>query len=267
MFVETHDPRYEEGRENVNYPDFSRCTYFSTTTGRETHMNILLPDHYDQERKYPVLYLLHGFFDNEEWMARREVSLSRILTNLQLDGHAKEMIVVLPYIYCSTDQDICTGMDLKSCLAYDNFINELVNDLMPYVESHFPVATGRQNTAISGFSMGGREALFISFRRPDLFTYVGACCPAPGLVKIEHSQMHPGQIKPEEMKYPEEYKPKTLLISSSRADDVVTTAPDTYRRILVNNGVSFISHVMTYPGHDFTSLKPHLFNFLRLVFK
>lgn len=52
---------------------------------------------------------------------------------------------------------------------------------MPYIESHYSVKTGKDNTAIMGFSMGGRESLYISMKRPDLFGYVGAVCPAPGV--------------------------------------------------------------------------------------
>ena len=59
----------------------------------------------------------------------------------------------------------CTGMDLANCFAYDNFINDLTTDLMPFIEGSFSVAKGRENTAITGFSMGGRESLFIGSGR------------------------------------------------------------------------------------------------------
>ena len=127
-------------------------------------------------------------------MTRPTVALSEIYNNLLKDGKAKEMIIVSPNIFCSKEMVSCTGMDLKNCLAYDNFINELVNDLMPAIEENYSVAKGRENTAITGFSMGGRESLFIGITRPDLFSYIGAVCPAPGLVEVPGSAMHPGQI-------------------------------------------------------------------------
>lgn len=46
-----------------------------------------------------MLYILHGFWDNEDWMARSVVALNTMLSNLIASGEAKEMIVVLPYIY------------------------------------------------------------------------------------------------------------------------------------------------------------------------
>lgn len=266
MIAEFIPKNYDAAREGVVYPDFKKYTYYSNTAGRDTNVFVMLPADYSAEKRYPVLYALHGFYDSGDWFTREEVDLSHILTNLQQDGEAKEMIVVLPYIFCDRELPLCTGMDLRNCYAYDNFINDLTADLMPFVESTFSAAAGRENTAITGFSMGGRESLFIGFRHPELFGYIGAVCPAPGLVKIEGSPMHPGQMKEEEMRFGG-IKPNVLLISSSEADNVVSEAPDSYRRILERNGENFLSHVMTSAGHDHTSVKPHLYNFFKLIFR
>ncbi len=256
----------EDQREIITYPEFTRYSYFSSTAGRDTNVNVLLPPDYSEDREYPVLYILHGFYDNEAWMARPVVNLSTIYNNLLADGEAEEMIIVLPYIFCDKDMPYCTGMDLKNCLAYDNFINDLTTDLMPFIESEFSVAKGRENTAITGFSMGGRESLFIGFERSDLFGYIGAVCPAPGLVELAGSAMHPGQMKAEDMAFGEN-EPYIVFISSSKADGVVGNNPDSYRKIMMNNSVEYLSHVMTNTGHDHTSVKPHLYNFLKMLFK
>ena len=267
MITELPPAGYDRPREGVAYPSFQKHTYYSRTAERETRVNVLLPADYTEERSYPVLYILHGYYDNEDWMARETVALSRILTNLQLDGQAEEMIVVLPYIFCSPELAWCTGMDLQNSLAYDNFINDLTLDLMPFIEGSFSVAKGRENTAITGFSMGGRESLFIGFSLPERFGWIGAVCPAPGLTKLPGSPMHPGQMTAKEMRFPEEQKPFVLLISSSRADGVVGSFPDSYRRTLTENGEPFLTHVMASTGHDHTSVKPHLYNLFRLIFR
>lgn len=256
----------EDVREDVTYTEFKRYSYFSTTAGRDTNVNVLLPPDYSEDKEYPVLYILHGFYDNETWMARPVVNLSTIYDNLLADGEAEEMIIVLPYIFCDKDMPYCTGMDLANCLAYDNFINDLTTDLMPFIESEFSVAKGRENTAITGFSMGGRESLFIGFQHPELFSYIGAVCPAPGLVELANSPMHPGQMTAEEMTFPEN-EPYVVFISSSKADGVVGNNPDSYRKIMTENGVEYLSHVMEKTGHDHTSVKPHLYNFLKMLFK
>ena len=266
MITTVPEAGYDASREGVIYPEFKKYTYYSNTAERDTGVNVLLPIDYSAEKEYPVLYILHGFYDSEDWMARDVVGLSRILTNLQLDGKAKEMIVVLPYIYCSKENAYVTGMDLKNCLAYDNFINDLTTDLMPFIEKTFSVAKGRENTAITGFSMGGRESLFIGFMHPELFSYIAAVCPAPGLVSVSGSGMHPGQMKDSEMTFPEDKKPALLLISSSKADGTVTTFPDSYRNILKANNEEFLSQVMATTGHDHTSVKPHLYVLFKMLF-
>ena len=92
-------------------------------------------------------------------------------------------------------------------LVYDNFINDLTNDLMPFIEENYSVLTGRENQAIAGFSMGGREALYIGFTRPDLFGYVLAIAPAPGLTPgTDWALAHPGQMQEDELRI------KTLMI-------------------------------------------------------
>ncbi len=266
LIVEMPPAGYDEKRECVTYPEFKMYSYYSNTAERDTNINVLLPVDYSEDKEYPVLYILHGYYDDETWMARNIVGIPQILTNLQQDGLAEEMIVVLPYIYCSKEHKTLTGMDLENSLAYDNFINDLTTDVIPFIESTFSVAKGRENTAITGFSMGGRESLFISCKHPELFAYIGAVCPAPGLVEIPGSPMHPGQILPEEMVYGD-YEPKVLLISSSKADGVVTSFPDDYRKIFSDNGVEYLSHVLTSTQHDHTSVKPHLYNLFRLLFK
>lgn len=255
-----------EKRGGMDYPKFQKLTYYSTAAKRDTPVNVLLPADYSKEKTYPVLYVLHGYYDNEDWMARDIVGISTMLTNLCADGEAKEMIVVLPYIYCSEDMPYCTGMDLKNSLNYDNFINDLTTVLMPFIESSFSAASGRQNTAITGFSMGGRESLFIGFSRPELFGYIGAVCPAPGLTPVSGSGMHPGQMEEVEMVF-EDNKPFALLISAAKNDGVVGSFPSDYHNVLNLNKTEHIWHVMTSTGHDHTSVTPHLYNFMRLIFK
>lgn len=255
-----------EKRGNAVYPEFRRLTYDSSTAGRETPVNVLLPTGYSAEKEYPVLYVLHGYYGNEDWMADDLVGISAMLTNLCEDGEAREMIVVLPYIYCSKEMPYCTGMDLRNSLNYDNFINDLTTDLMPFIENTFSAAKGRENTAITGFSMGGRESLFIGFSHPELFGYIGAVCPAPGLTPVPGSEMHPGQMAESEMVF-KENAPFVLLISAAENDGVVGSSPSDYHNILDANETEHLWHVMTSTGHDHTSVTPHLYHFMRLISK
>ncbi len=263
LIVELPPEDIYKAREGVEYPKFEKHTYYSSTAERDTNVNVLLPVGYDEEKEYPVLYILHGYWDNEDWMARDIVHIPEMLTNLIADGEAEEMIVVCPYIFCSNELAWCTGMDDKNTLAYDNFINDFITDLKPYIEENFSVSTDREKTAITGFSMGGRESLFIGVRHPELFGYIAACCPAPGLVE---STGRPFNLKDDELKFEDE-KPKLLMISYSESDGVVGSNPTTYDRILTDHDEEHLIHKMTSTGHDHTSVSPHLYNLFRMIFR
>ena len=266
LIVEMPPAGIADAKEGVVYPEFEKYTYYSTTAERDTNVNVLLPPNYSEDKEYPVVYILHGYYDNEDWMTRKVVGISNMLSNLYVSGEAEEMIVVVPYIYCNKDMPYCTGMDLTNSLNYDNFINDLTTDLMPFIEEKFSVAKGRENTAITGFSMGGRESLFIGFRCPELFGYIGAACPAPGLTPIVNSPMHPGQMEEAELIF-EDNQPYVLLISASKKDGVVGVYPTSYHNMLTKNETEHMWHLMSEPGHDHTSVKPHLYNFFRIIFQ
>lgn len=265
IITEMYPDLITEKRDEVRYPEFQKHMYYSSTAERDTPVNVLLPPDYSEGKKYPVLYILHGYYDNEDWIVRETVHISEMLTNLVSDGEAEEMIVVLPYIYCSKDMPYCTGMNLRNSLNYDNFINDLTADLMSFIESNFSVAKGRKNTAITGFSMGGRESLFIGFSHPELFGYIGAVCPAPGLTPVANSPEHPGQMKESDMKFTEN-KPYVLMISAAESDGVVGAVPSTYHNVLNENNTEHIWHTMYSTGHDYSSVTPHLYNFFRVIF-
>jgi glucuronoarabinoxylan endo-1,4-beta-xylanase len=69
------------------------------------------------------------------------------------------------------------------------------------------------------------------------------------------------------MVFPEDAAPCVVMISASKADGVVGTNPKLYHNIMNNNGTEHIWHELTDTGHDHTSVKPHLYNFLRMIFR
>ncbi len=244
---------------SVDYGTIEKVSYYSETLEKDRNVNVLLPAGYTKKKKYPVLYVLHGYWGNEDSMVYGNDRTIENVGNGILAGEVKEMIVVFPYIYASKEQDEANAMDDYNNQAYDNFINDLVNDLMPFIEKEYSVATGRENTAITGFSMGGRESLYIGFTRPDLFGYVGAVCPAPGA--------SPGLIAEDDFTFEDsEYQPWLLMITAGGNDGVVGTVPYGYNDILNNNGVTHIWQVIEHGGHDQSTVTPHMYNFLRMIF-
>lgn len=247
------------------YGTVEHITYHSETTGSDRGANILFPANYSEDKQYPVMYCLHGIFGDENSMIKDgNNKITEILGNLAAEGKAKEMIVVFPHMFASSDPNMRPGFTAEAMLPYDNFINDLVNDLMPYIESNYPVLTGRENTAILGFSMGGRETLFIGLSRPDLFGYIGAIAPAPGLTPGKDFFMeHVGQMQEEDVKFADmDILPNLLMICCGTRDSVVGKFPKGYHELMEKNGVEHLWYEVPNADHDNTAIKSGIYNFV-----
>ncbi len=255
--VETEPSASHNEVAGVSYGTIQSGTYYSTTCKRNKPYNILLPAGYSSDKQYPVLYVMHGYWENQNRMiieGNGTMYTRQIIGNAIASGEAEDMIVVFPYIYSSATQDSCSAMDDANNAAYDNFINDLVVDLMPHIEKNYSIKTGRENTAITGFSMGGRESLLIGMKRPDLFGYVGAICPAPGVT---------GDFKWAS----DEAAPHLLFITAGSNDTVVYSNPENYHKNFTSNGVPHIWHYVNGGYHGDNSIHAHIYNFVRAVFK
>jgi len=256
-------------KADVAYGTVVHNTYESKTTGLIRGVNIVLPPNYDESKKYPVVYLLHGIFGNEHSMLDGNNKLIEISANLAAEGKAKEMIIVLPDMFAKTDANQQPALNQESMLVYDNFINDLTNDLMPFIEENYSVLTGRENQAIAGFSMGGREALYIGFTRPDLFGYVLAIAPAPGLTPgTDWAMAHPGQMQEDDLKIKNiNDTPYLIMLCSGTNDSVVGTFPKSYHNIMEKNEVNHIWYEINGANHDNRAIRSGLYNFFRYIFQ
>ncbi|MCR4896606.1 MAG: esterase family protein [Lachnospiraceae bacterium] len=255
-------------RAGLDYGEFTHGTYYSETCGMERGYTILLPADYTAEGQYPVLYLLHGIFGDEYSMSGDPNNKIReILGNFAADGLIEETIVVCPNMYAATDPDMKPGFDAESVLPYDNFINDLVNDLMPFIESTYSVRTGRENTYLAGFSMGGRETIYITLQRPELFGYVCAISAAPGIVPTADKFMtHDGQMTEEEMRFADDaVEPEVFILCCGTKDSVVGEYPRSYHEILERNGADHIWYEITGADHDNNAIRSGLYNLFKQI--
>lgn len=251
---------YDKKQEGVEYSKPETVTYFSTTCEKERKFNIYLPVGYTEEKTYPVLYLLHGIGgDHQEWVGGvPEI----IIGNLIAAGEAREMIVVTPNIKVFHKDAVPAGMySPETFAAFDRFIDELRNDVMPYLAANYSIAKGRENTAVAGLSMGGREALYIGLTLQDTFGYVGAFAPAPGVLPY---QVEKGLFEPDAFKVQEGYD-TFVLICAGLTDDVVGLWPKTYSDTLTKNGTQHI-YYETQGAHNFFVWKNGLYNFVKNIF-
>jgi len=235
------------------YGTLTEKEYFSTTTGVTRKCYVYTPPGYDSGLTYPVMYLLHGIGGTHaEWLGGNP---NEILSNLINVGEAKPMIVVMPNVR-AMDPDVVPSdiFGIPSINAFNNFINDLRNDLMPFINDNYPVSNERNKRAIAGLSMGGMESLNIGIRMPEIFGYIGAFSSAPGL-----------PLTAMQMNLPDEYKNNTLIMICCGLADSLLSYSQTYNQSLVDNGVQTIYYTI-HGGHDFTVWKNGLYHFAKSIF-
>lgn len=235
---------------------------------------VVLPKDYSADKEYPVIYMLHGIFGDETSMYGDKVQY--VIWNAIANGDVREVIVVFPNV-CANEAGKGEGFNVEHYAAYNNFLNDLKECLMPYMNENYSTLTGRENTAICGFSMGGRTSLYIGFTLQELFGYVGAFCPAPGIFEHWDNGVHElGLFQQDTFTLKDEYMNNTLvLIAAGAKDGVVKDFPKTYTEALTKNGVPhFYYETMggekdkpSGGGHDGSVYKHGLYNFLKRIFK
>jgi enterochelin esterase-like enzyme len=156
-----------------------RHFYHSTVAKDERDFIVYTPPGYDpaSRKKYPSLYLLHGFSDDATaWSTVGRANV--ILDNLIARGQARPMIVVMPLGY-GTMEYVRTGWtgarrgELRQ-LSFDKFRENLFQEVIPQAEQSYRISVDRKNRAIAGLSMGGAESLYIGLNALDRFAWVGA---------------------------------------------------------------------------------------------
>ena len=253
---------YDQKQENVDYGTLEAKSYYSTTCGKYRDCMVYLPAGYTPEKAYPVLYLLHGIGGNHlEWAGGKP---DVIVGNLVAAGEAREMIIVTPNVKAFPSGVSSANLyGPETFQAFDNFINDLRDDLMPFIKENYSVLDGRENTAVAGLSMGGREALYIGLSMQDTFGFVGAFAPAPGVLPYFAEK---GLFETAAFKVQEGYEDTYILINAGKSDNVVGEWPVTYANTLKQNGTACVFYEMP-GGHDFNVWKNGLYHFAKAIFQ
>jgi len=140
--------------------------YWSDINGLERHINVYVPAEYEANpnKKYPVLYLVHGWGEDENgWSVQGH--MANIMDGLIAAGKAEPMIVVMP------SGDIKTNSDVRE--AAGNVTEIFAKNLVPYIDKTFRTKTDRENRAMAGLSRGGFQTTMTVFSNMDMFAWMG----------------------------------------------------------------------------------------------
>ncbi len=246
---------FDSVRNDIAHGRIDTVVYASRTVGTRRRATVYFPPGYSRAKQYPVLYLLHGIGgDEREWLNGGHPQV--ILDNLYAAGKLEPMIVVMPNGRAMKD-DRATGniMAPDKVQAFATFEQDLLEDLIPFIEKRYKVYTDREHRAIAGLSMGGGQSLNFGLGHPDKFAWIGGFSSAP-------NTRPPEQLLPE----PEKARAlKLLWISCGDNDGLMTYSSRTHEYLMAHH----IPHIFyVEPGiHDFKVWKNDLFMFSQLLFK
>lgn len=247
---------YDSYRTQVVHGNNLVISYYSSTVGINRQTRIYLPPGYTPDSTYNVLYLLHGIGgDINEWY--NNGAPHYILDNLYAGGRIAPMIVVLPNGRAMVDDS--PGSDIfapDKVAGFANFEFELIKDLIPFIDTTYPVKPGREARAIAGLSMGGGQALNFGLAHLDTFAWVGAFSPAPN-TKAAASLM-PNLSE-------DTANLSALWISCGSADGLLYISENTHN-FMVQHNIDHYYLVEQGKGHDWSVWKPGLYHFSQRIF-
>jgi enterochelin esterase-like enzyme len=243
-----------DARRDVPHGKLEMVSYESKTVGTTRKMNVYTPPDYSKDKKYPVLFLLHGIGGDEtEW--QRFAKPDVVLDNLIADGKAMPMIVVMPNGRAQKN-DRREGDVFKSAPAFAAFEQDLLKDVIPTIESKYAVAADREHRAIAGLSMGGGQTLNFGLSHLDTFAWIGAFSSAPNTKTAKDLMPDPEAAKA---------KIKLLMLTCGKKDGLIRISQGVHAYLKENN-VPHIWHVDAN-AHDPTHWKNSLYHFAQRVFR
>jgi enterochelin esterase-like enzyme len=241
-------------RPEIPHGKLEMVEYDSKSVGTTRKMQVYTPPGYSPDKKYPVLYLLHGIGGDEtEW--QRFATPNLIEDNLLAAGKAVPMIIVMPNGRAQKN-DRAEGNVYAAAPAFAAFEQDLLQDVIPAIEAKYSVQADREHRALAGLSMGGGQSLNFGLAHLDKFAWIGGFSSAP-------NTNPPPKLLPDPQAARD--KIKLLWLSVGNKDGLIGISQGVHAYTKANN----IPHVWNVDGHahDPTTWRNNLYYFLQQVFQ
>ena len=165
---------YYRPQPGIPHGQVRSIRYFAPSTGEWRHAMVYTPALYESKnrQRFPVLYLQHGMGEDETGWSHQG-RMQHIMDNLIASGEAVPMIVVME------SGDIKApfrGGDNRAGRSQygASFYSVIIQDLIPYIDSHFRTLADREHRAMAGLSWGGHQTFDLAMAHPDTFAWMGA---------------------------------------------------------------------------------------------
>lgn len=235
-------------RNDVPHGAVSAIKYYSSTTKGLRNMQVWTPPGYNvSNKKLPVFYLIHGGGDSElAWPGVGRAGI--IMDNLLAEGKCKEMIVVMPD----------GGIDVNM------FVQDFVNDIIPYIESNYNVYKDADHRALAGLSMGGLEVLESFMAYPDMFGYINVM--SSGWFANNKEMYENGDKRLAEIAPTLNNTVKYLIFTQGGPEDIAYANGKEMLKVFDKNGIKYEFSEMP-GGHSWLVWRNDLKNFAPKLFK
>jgi enterochelin esterase-like enzyme len=240
-------------RDGIPHGKLEMIEYDSKTVGTRRKMQVYTPPGYSKDQKYPVLYLLHGIGGDEtEW--ERFATPDVLMDNLLADSKTVPMILVLPNGRAEVN-DHPKDNAYGHAAAFSNFEGDLLNDVIPAIESRYSVLSDREHRGLAGLSMGGGQSLDFGLAHLDKFAWIGGFSSAP-------NTKPPAALLPDPASAKQQLK--LLWLSCGNKDGLIGISQGVHQYLKEHD----IPHVWNVDSnaHDPTEWRNNLYYFLQHVF-
>ena len=240
-------------RDGIPHGKLEMIEYDSKTVGAKRKMQVYTPPGYSKDKKYPVLYLLHGIGGDEtEW--ERFAKPDVLEENLLADGKAVPMIIVMPNGRAEKDDHPKADV-MRHAPAFAKFEDDLLKDVIPAIESQYAVENDREHRALAGLSMGGGQSLNFGLAHIDTFAWVGGFSSAPNTKPPQELLPDPDQAR----------KLKLLWLACGNKDGLISISQQVHAYLKEHD----IPHVWTVDSHahDPTEWRNNLYYFMQRIFR
>lgn len=256
---------FRDKRDNVTHGTITTVQYDSKTLSTRREMLVYTPSGYSADKKYPVIYLLHGLNSGAgQWPYW--VRADYVIDNLLADGKIGPVIMVFPN--CNTNITVANPKPDDQVERKDGykgygmpFENDLLKDIIPYIESHYSVYTDREHRALAGLSMGGGQSLNIGLSHIDTFAYIGGMSSAPNT--NEFGGLSENKLLPDLVAAKGQLK--VLWLACGNKDGLIRVSQKVHQH-LKEQGVPHVWHV-DGNAHDDTEWANNLYLFVQHIFK
>ncbi len=248
---------YKYALRDVPHGQIREIYFHSDVTGGLRHIFVYTPPQYDDDLtvRYPVLYLQHGYTENETgWSRQGRCGL--IMDNLLADGKCVPFIIVMENGEIS-HQASGTGFGSLMTAANDLFPKILTQDVIPYIDSHFRTVPDIAHRALAGLSMGGMQTRHISLNYPGYFSQIGIF--SGGVISIQDLNGTPEFKKDNKLTF--------ISYGSREVENPRGQAPKETVSALKEAGINAVYYESPLTAHEWQTWRRSLYEFAPLLFR